>query len=138
MKEAYDYEKPVTFSRGMAVKIKPDTEMVFISGTASIGEKGNTLHKGDIKKQAERMFYNINMILRNEKMSWKNVIKTTIYLRDIDRDYETFNEVRKWFYDKRGLTVYPASVCVEAKLCRNDLLVEMELIAIRDETVQTI
>jgi enamine deaminase RidA (YjgF/YER057c/UK114 family) len=136
MLEAYKYEKPSAFSRGMAVKIKPDTEMVFISGTASIGENGDTLYKGNFKKQTQRMFENITALLKREEVSWKNVVKTTIYLRDIDRDYEVFNVVRKKFYDKMGLKVYPASVCVEAKLCRNDLLVEMELIAIRNETVQ--
>jgi enamine deaminase RidA (YjgF/YER057c/UK114 family) len=135
MLEAYNYEKPSAFSRGMAVKIKPDTEMFFISGTASVGENGSTLYKGDFKKQAERMFHNITKILENEDLTWKNVVKTTIYLRDIDRDYEQFNIVRKEFYDSMGLKAYPASVCVEAKLCRNDLLVEMELIVIKDETV---
>ena len=138
MEEAYNYEKPSAFSRGMAVKIRPDTEMFFVSGTASVGENGETLHKGDFKKQTERMFENITGILGKEGLSWKNVVKTTIYIRDIDRDYEQFNVIRKEFYDKMGLQVYPASVCVEAKICRNDLLVEMELIAIKDETVQTI
>jgi len=136
MLEAYNYEKPSAFSRGMSVKIKHDTEMFFISGTASIGENGSTLYKGDFKKQTERMFKNITGILENEGISWKNVIKTTIYLRDIDRDYEEFNIIRKKFYEEMGLKAYPASVCVEAKLCRSDLLVEMELIAIKDETVQ--
>ena len=138
MEEAYDYEKPSAFSRGMAVKIKPDTEMVFISGTASIGENGETLHKGSFKNQSKRMFENIAGILEKEGLKWNNVVKTTIYIRDIDRDYEEFNIVRKEFYDKIGLQTYPASVCVEAKLCRSDLLIEMELIVIKNETVQTI
>lgn len=138
MKEAYDYKKPSAFSRGMAVKFTNDTEVVYISGTASIGENGKTLHKGNFKNQAKRMFENITGILKKEGLSWKNVVKTTIYMRDIDRDYEEFNIVRKEFYDKMGLQAYPASVCVEAKLCRSDLLVEMELMAIKNETVQTI
>jgi 2-iminobutanoate/2-iminopropanoate deaminase len=135
MLEAYKYDKPATFSRGMVVKFSKDTEMVFISGTASIGEDGSTLYKGDFKKQAERMFENINAILESENLTWKNVAKTTIYLRDIDRDYEEFNNIRKNFYEKMGLAIYPASVCVEAKICRNDLLLEMELIAIKNESI---
>ena len=129
MLEAYKYGKPSAFSRGMSVRFLKDTEMIFISGTASIGEDGTTLYKGDFKRQTERMFENITELLDSENVTWKNVIKTTIYIRDIDRDYEEFNVIRKSFYDKMGLEVYPASVCVEAKLCRNDLLVEMELIA---------
>jgi enamine deaminase RidA (YjgF/YER057c/UK114 family) len=136
MLEACKYQKPSAFSRGMSVKLKMDTEMIFISGTASVGENGDTLYKGNFKKQTKRMFENITALLKNGGITWKNVIKTTIYLRDIDRDYEEFNVIRKDFYDKMGLSIYPASVCVEAKLCRNDLLVEMELIAIKDETVQ--
>ena len=131
MKEAYEYDKPSAFSRGMSVELPGNVKMLFISGTASIGEKGETLYKGDFKKQANKMFENVTDLLEKEKLTWKDVVKTTIYIRDIDRDYDNFNQVRTAFYDKVGLKPYPASTCVEAKLCRNDLLVEMDLIVIK-------
>ena len=128
MKEAYNYESnPATFSRGIVVD-----NTLYVSGTASIGENGETLYKGDFKGQVYRMFYNVTQVLKDGGMEWKDVVRTTIYLRDIDRDYEEFNKLRKEFYDLNcNLNPYPASTCIEAKLCRSDLLCEMEAIATR-------
>jgi len=61
---------------------------------------------------------------------WQDVVKATIFLKDIATHYKALNEVRCAYFKKAGLEVYPASTCVEAKLCRDELLVEMELIAI--------
>jgi enamine deaminase RidA (YjgF/YER057c/UK114 family) len=52
------------------------------------------------------------------------------YLRDIDRDYREFNEERTAFYKEQGLDPLPASTGIQAKLCRPELLVEGEAIAI--------
>lgn len=130
MCEAYHYDKPATFSRGMEVLLG-DKNVVFVSGTASVGPDGKTMHMGNFAKQAKLMFENVTEVLRASGMSWQNVARTTIYIRDIDRDYEEFNRIRKSFYDSMCLNPYPASTCVEAKLCRSNLLVEMEAIAIK-------
>jgi 2-iminobutanoate/2-iminopropanoate deaminase len=57
-------------------------------------------------------------------------VRTTCYLRDIDRDYVAFNEERTAFYQSQSLDPLPASTGIQAKLCRPDLLVELEAIAI--------
>jgi len=130
MKEAYSYDtNPATFSRGMIVG-----NTLYVSGTASVGVNGETLYKGDFGAQVNRMFANVTEVLKEAGMDWKKVVRTTIYLRDIDRDYEEFNRLRKDFYNSIGLNPYPASTCIEAKICRSDLLCEMEVIAI-NETV---
>jgi enamine deaminase RidA (YjgF/YER057c/UK114 family) len=51
-------------------------------------------------------------------------------MRDIERDYEAFNEVRTQFFKEQGLNPLPASTGVQAILCRPDLLVEIEAMAI--------
>ena len=53
LNEAYQYDKPSAFSRGLRVEINGAT-FLFISGTASIDDNGATIHKGDFKKQTER------------------------------------------------------------------------------------
>jgi len=58
------------------------------------------------------------------------VVRTTCYLRDIERDYKDFNEVRTQFYKELGLDPLPASTGIQARICREDLLVEIEAIAI--------
>ena len=126
MKKAYNYKtNPATFSRGMVVG-----NTLYISGTASVGPNGETLHKGNFALQVRRMFSNVTEVLKEAKMNWHNIVKTTIYIRDIDRDYEEFNKVRREFFDSLFIHPYPASVCVEAKLCCNDWLIEVEAIAI--------
>ncbi|MGA9902687.1 MAG: RidA family protein, partial [Terriglobales bacterium] len=54
----------------------------------------------------------------------------TCYLRDIERDYKAFNEERTAFYKEEGLTPLPASTGIQAILCRPDLLIEIEAIAL--------
>ena len=71
-------------------------------------------------------------LLEAEGATWKDVIRTTCYLRDIERDYEAFNEIRTQFFKEQGLDPLPASTGIQAILCRPDLLVEMEAMAIFD------
>lgn len=129
LNEAYDYTKPVPFSRGMRVEIA-GTTFLFISGTASVGTEGETVHPWDIEAQCWRTFRNIQALLEAEGATWKDIVRTTCYLRDIERDYEVFNRIRKAFYDQQGLDPYPASTGIQAILCRPDLLVEIEAIAV--------
>ena len=128
LNEAYDYAKPSSFSRGMRVDLG-DTVMLLISGTASIDEHGISVHVGDFRAQCRRTFQNITALLASEGASWKDVVRTTCYLRDIDRDYAQFNEERTAFYKEQGLDPLPASTGIQAKLCRPELLVEIEAIA---------
>jgi enamine deaminase RidA (YjgF/YER057c/UK114 family) len=129
LNEAYDYSKPSSFSRGMRVDL-PGAVMLFLSGTASVDQNGETLHRGDLKAQCLRTFHNLARLLAAQEASWHDVIRTTCYLRDIDRDYDDFNEVRTWFLNAVGLDPLPASTGIEARLCRPDLLVEIEAVAI--------
>lgn len=130
MCEAYEYDKPATFSRGVEVPLG-DKTMIFVSGTAAVGADGKSKHKGDFESQAKMMFANVTEVLRASDVNWKDVVKTTIYIRDIDRDYESFNKIRLDFYKGEGIDIFPASTCIEAKICRSDLLCEMEAIAIK-------
>ena len=57
-------------------------------------------------------------------------MKTSCYLRDIDRDYDVFNKIRTAFYKEQGLNPVPASIGIQAHLCRPELLVEIEALAI--------
>ena len=134
LNEAYDYGS--AFSRGMRVQVG-SLVALFISGTASIDDQGRTLHEGDLRAQTRRTYDNITGLLAAEGATWKDVVRTTCYLRDIERDYKAFNEERTAFYEKQGLNPLPASTGIQAILCRPDLLVEIEAIAIfRRETPQ--
>lgn len=129
LNEAYDYARPSSFSRALSIDLG-DATLLLISGTASVDESGQTIHEGDFRAQCWRTYRNITTILESESMTWHNVVRTTCYLRDIERDYKDFNEVRTGFFRWLGLDPLPASTGVQACLCRDDLLVEIEAIAI--------
>src|SRR5208283_2957039 len=131
LNEAFDYAKPSSFSRGLRLDIKGIT-ILLISGTASIDEYGKTVHEGDFRAQTWRTYQNITGLLESEGATWKDVVRTTCYLRDIERDYAAFNEIRTQFFKEQGLDPLPASTGIQAILCRPDLLVEMEAMAIFD------
>ena len=128
LNEAYAYAKPSSFSRGMRIDLNGLT-ILLISGTASIDEDGKSVHIGDFRAQLRRTFWNISKLLEAEGATWKDIVRTTCYLRDIERDYEAFNEERTAFYREQDLDPLPASTGIQAILCRPELLVEIEAIA---------
>jgi 2-iminobutanoate/2-iminopropanoate deaminase len=126
LNEAYDYGS--AFSRGMRIDLNGLT-IVLISGTASIDEQGRTVHVGDFRAQLRRTYENIGKLLESEGATWHDIVRTTCYLRDIERDYQAFNEERTIFFRSQGLDPLPASTGIQAILCRPDLLIEIEAIA---------
>jgi enamine deaminase RidA (YjgF/YER057c/UK114 family) len=129
LNEAFHYAKPSSFSRGMRIDLN-GLAVLIISGTASIDENGVSVHVGDFPAQLKRTFANITGLLESEGATWKDIVKTSCYLRDIDRDYDVFNQIRTAFYKQQGLDPVPASIGIQAHLCRPELLVEIEAVAI--------
>lgn len=128
LNEAPEYGS--AFSRGLRVDFPGGITHLLISGTASVGAEGETLYPGDFAAQCWRTFRNITELLRSEGATWHDVIRTTCYLRDIERDYAEFNRIRTAFYTALGLDPFPASTGIQARICRSDLLVEIEALAI--------
>jgi 2-iminobutanoate/2-iminopropanoate deaminase len=128
LNEAYAYAKPSSFSRGMRIDLNGLT-ILLISGTASIDENGQSVHIGDFRAQMRRTLSNITGLLESEGATWHDIVRTSCYLRDIDRDYDAFNEERTSFYKEQGLDPLPASTGIQAHLCRPELLIEIEAIA---------
>jgi enamine deaminase RidA (YjgF/YER057c/UK114 family) len=129
LNEAYDYARPSSFSRGLRVELGTHA-LLLISGTASIDAAGRTAHVGDFRAQLWRTYRNITALLDAEHASWRDVVRTSCYLRDIERDYRDFNEIRTAFFAWLGLDPLPASTGIQARLCREDLLVEIEAMAV--------
>lgn len=128
LNEAFKYAKPSSFSRGLRIDLN-GLVILLISGTASIDEHGNSIHIGDFRAQTRRTFQNVTALLESEGATWKDIVRTTCYLRDIERDYEAFNEERTAFYADQDLDPLPASTGIQAILCRPELLIEIEAIA---------
>ena len=117
------YEYGVSFERGTYVDYG-DRRQVFISGTSSINNKGEVVHPGNIRKQTERMWENVEALLKEAGCTFADLGQMIVYLRDM-ADYTVVKEM----YDKR----FPATpkVFVHAPVCRPGWLIEMECMGVR-------
>lgn len=120
------YEYGVTFERGTVMEYG-DRAHTFISGTASIDNKGNVLHVGDIVRQTERMWENVTKLLEEGDMSFNDVMQIVVYLRDT-ADYETVNRMFKQRFPN-----IPTVIAL-APVCRPTWLIEMECMAVKKRT----
>jgi len=128
LNEACEYGS--AFTRGLRVDLPGGITHLLLSGTASVGAHGETLYPGDFRAQLWRTYYNLTKLLESEGATWHDVVRTTCYIRDIERDYPEFNNIRNEFFRALGLDPFPASTAIQARICRSDLLVEIEAMAI--------
>ena len=115
------YEYGVTFERGVFIDFG-DRRKVYISGTASIDNKGLIVHPGDIEKQVYRMWENVTALLDEADCAFDDLMQIIVYLRDM-ADYKLVNKL----FDQKFPTI--PKVIVLAPICRPGWLVEMECIA---------
>ena len=117
------YEYGVSFERGTYIDYG-DRRHVFISGTASINNKGEVVHSGDIQKQTLRMWENVEMLLKEADCDYSHVAHLLVYLRDM-ADYT----VVKRMFEKRFPDI--PKVYLWAPVCRPGWLIEMECMAVK-------
>ena len=117
------YEYGVTFERGVRVDYG-DRSHIFISGTASIDNRGRVVHAGDVRRQTERMWENVEALLKEAGCTFDDLGQMIVYLRDV-ADYT----VVKGMYDER----FPDTprVFVYAPVCRPGWLIEMECMGVK-------
>lgn len=115
------YEYGVTFERGTSIQYG-DRKHIFISGTASIDNKGQILHVGDVRNQAIRMMDNIAALLAEAEAGISDIKSSILYLRDVS-DYAVISDLFK----ERWPELDP--VFVQAPVCRPGWLIEMECVA---------
>ena len=117
------YEYGVSFERGTYVDYG-DRRLVFISGTASINNKGEIMYPGDIRQQTFRMWENVETLLKEAECTFEHVAHLLVYLRDI-ADYTIVREM----FEERFPNI--PKVYLLAPVCRPGWLVEMECMAVK-------
>lgn len=120
------YEYGVSFERGTTVDYG-DRRQFFLSGTASIDNKGNVMYPGDVRKQTLRMWENVEALLAEGGAGWDDVVQMVVYLRD-PSDYAVVNEM----YEERFAAI--PHVIVLAPVCRPGWLIEMECMAVKAQS----
>jgi reactive intermediate/imine deaminase len=107
-------------------------ELLFVSGQAAIGEHGQAVGVGDFDAQAEQTFRNLERVLEAGGSSLANVVKVTIFLRDMTNFPKVVELRGRWFTPP-----YPADTIVEvSSLALPELLIEIEAIAVADAAAE--
>jgi 2-iminobutanoate/2-iminopropanoate deaminase len=97
---------------------------VFISGQVALDPKTNEFVGADVRQQTERVLENLKAILEASGVSFNHVVKTTVFLKDMN-DFSAMNEV----YARYFTAAPPARSTVQAARLPKDALVEIDLIA---------
>ena len=111
------------FSRGMTFAIE-GRRTVHISGTASINPAGESIHVGNAELQSLETMMCIAAILEEQGGSLENITSATLFCKDRGA-WEAWTRVSRLL----RVPEFP-KVCVLADVCRHDLLVEMEVVAV--------
>lgn len=99
--------------------------MIFCSGQIPIDPKTGEFVSDDISEQTEQVFKNLMAVLAAAEADLNNVVKTTVFLADMN-DFAAMNEVyAKYFSENK-----PARATVQAARLPKDARVEIELIAV--------
>ncbi len=119
---ALDYKS--SFSRAVELRT-PDNVNLYISGTASIAPEGETAHVGNLEKQIALSMDVVYAILESRGMNWGDVSRVAAYFKDI-KEAPLFHK----YCNENNLPTMPVAVA-HADICRDDLLFEIELDAIK-------
>ena len=121
-KPALDYGS--SFSRAVEL-VLPDHRRIFVSGTASIDPEGDTVHIGDPKAQVQLTMEVVFAILQSRNMDWADVTRALAYFKHA-QDAPLFAQYR----NDNQIPDFPV-VITENDICRDDLLFELEVDAVR-------
>ncbi|MFH1725808.1 MAG: RidA family protein [Elusimicrobiota bacterium] len=119
--QAFSYRS--AFARGMALRAGK-RRTIHVSGTASINGAGETIHKTDAEAQSLQTLMSVAAVLEQQGAGLENICSSTVFCKDVEA-YEAFRRAARLLRVPR----FPA-VFVLADVCRHDLLVEVEAVAV--------
>lgn len=99
--------------------------LIFTSGQIPLNPADGTIPK-DIEAQAKQAFDNLGAVLRSGGAGFEDVIKTTVFIKDMN-DFAKINEIYGAYFKE----LYPARSCVEVARLPKDVLLEIEAIAVK-------
>lgn len=109
---------------GPYTKIVKTPGFAFLSGQGPIDPQTGEIVSEDIREQTRQTLQNIKDILESQNLCLHDVVKATVFLKDIS-DYEKVNEVYCSFFGER----FPARSCVEVSNMVGGIGLEIEVIA---------
>ena len=125
--------KEVVFSKEAPAAVGPYSHaidcgnLVFLSGQVPLVPETGAIAEGGIEGQARQMFANIKAVLQSCGMTFDNVVKTTVFLKNMG-DFAAMNAVYAEFFTEGQ---YPARSAVEVAALPKGALVETECICVK-------
>lgn len=101
-------------------------DTLYIAGQVCIDPKTGALKNKDVQEEANRVMKNLQAILRAAGMSFENVVKTSIFLTDMNQ-FAAVNEVYGKYFEKD----FPARETVQVSALPKFVNVEMSMIAVK-------
>lgn len=105
-----------------AIKIQ---NMVFTSGQIPVNPSSGEVVDGGIENQTIQVLENLRAVLVEAGTGFENVVKTTVYIKDM-KDFPLVNNIYGQYFKEP----YPARSCVEVARLPMDVLIEIEAVAI--------
>jgi 2-iminobutanoate/2-iminopropanoate deaminase len=99
-------------------------QLLFVSGQIPLDPDGGTIIDGDIGQQTRQVLRNITALLEAGGLSLNHVVRTTVFLADMN-DFGAMNEVYRSFFSEP----YPARSTVQAARLPRDARIEIDVIA---------
>lgn len=109
------------YSQAVAIEAQ---RLVFLSGQIALGPGGFLVGEDDVESQARQVMENLAAVLHSAGLDWDNVVKTTIFMTDLEY-FPTVNAVYARYFAER----LPARSTVEVSRLPGGALVEIELVA---------
>ena len=103
-------------------------DMLFISGQICINPSTGTLMNEDIQQETHQVMHNLRSILTAADMSFHHVVKTTIFITDMNR-FSEINEVYGKYFDSNSS--FPARETVQVSALPKFVNVEISMIAVK-------
>ena len=101
--------------------------ILFTSGQLPIDPNTGNIVEGDIQIQTKQVLENLITILELYSITLESVVKTTVFLKDMN-DFPKFNQIYMGYFREK----YPARSCVEVSCLPKNSNIEMEAIAFCD------
>ena len=123
-------EKEVIISKKAPAAIGPYSpalkmgNLIFASGQIPVDPKTGKMIEGDIEAQARMALDNLKAVLGPYSIGLENVVKTTVFLKDMNNFTRVNKVYGEYFKDK-----FPARSCIEVSRLPKDAEIEIEAIA---------
>jgi len=126
-------KKEIIISKKVPAAIRPYSpalkigNLVFVSGQLPIDPVNGKIVEEEIEVQVKRSLENLKAVLESYSIGMENVVKTTIFLKDMNN----FSRINK-IYSEYFTGQFPARSCVEVARLPKDAAIEIEAIAFCD------